>query len=80
MQESFLEEKYFNALRKSGRNGCGFYQTIVVATCLCAVVGGGIVLFALSLLEMMPKFERFDERLGWYECSNSVICKGQSHH
>jgi len=78
MFSTTLEEQYNNALKKSGRNGCGTYQIIVVITCLCAVIGGGIVLFSLSLLEMMPRFECLDDKLGWYECSNSVICQGQN--
>jgi len=60
MARESLEERYFDELRRSGSKGCGVYQIIVFAAVTSGIVGGGIVLYSLSLLEMMPRFECFD--------------------
>ncbi len=78
MQNELIEQQYFDALRRSGRKGCGVYQMLVFMTSTFGIIGGLVVLYSFSLFEMMPRFECFEQSMGWIECTKHEICEGQS--
>ena len=68
-----IEHHFHSTIKSSSPSGMGLYQIITYTIIFLGALGGGFVLQAFALYEMMPKFECEVEGQ-WQPCFKEQIC------